>query len=111
MLNLKDFRFFKTNNKVVAIRTYIGKTVKGIAKCDPRDNYDEEIGMKLAAARCNNKVATKRMHRSYNEMLAAERDLKIAEAKLTKASNYFQYACLEKSQAKAELDNILEPLK
>lgn len=111
MLSLKHFRFYKANNKIVAVRTYIGKTVKGIAKCDPRDNYDEETGMKLAAARCNNKVATKRMHRAHDEMLAAERDLKIAAAKLNKASNYFQYSCLEKSQARAELDKILETLK
>ena len=36
-------------NTVIAISTYAGKTVKGIAKCDPNDNfsYDYENGIYL----------------------------------------------------------------
>ena len=50
--------------KVVAVSTYAGKIVRGVAKCDPRDEFSIETGKKLAAARCNLKVATKRAKRA-----------------------------------------------
>lgn len=47
-----------TNGKmVIAVTTFNGKTVKGIAKCSDQDTFDFEIGKKLAIARCNFKVA------------------------------------------------------
>ena len=54
-LDKYKFAFFKDESgkdTVCARSTYAGKTVKGYAKCDPRDNYDVESGKALAAARC-----------------------------------------------------------
>lgn len=58
------YRYIVNGNTVIAISTYAGKTVKGVAKCDPEDTFDLEKGKKLAAARCNEKVCRKRLRRA-----------------------------------------------
>ena len=47
------YRFIETNNKVICISTYAKKVVRGVAKCSPNDNFDIEIGKKLAQLRCD----------------------------------------------------------
>ena len=51
-----------TNGKdtVVAVASYAGKRVRGVAKCSEMDEFDLEKGEKLAAARCNLKIAKMR---------------------------------------------------
>lgn len=46
--------------EVIAISHYANKPVKGIAKCDPRDEFNLGYGKEIAAARCNQKVCEKR---------------------------------------------------
>ena len=69
----KYFTYYDKNGKktVSAVSTYAGKTVKGYAKCDPRDTYDFEAGKRLAAARCNQKVAQKRARRAATKFAEA----------------------------------------
>ena len=40
----KYFTYYDKNGKktISAVSTYAGKTVKGYAKCDPRDNFSED---------------------------------------------------------------------
>ena len=67
----KEHRYkYYTNNKdvVVAVSSYAGKTVRGVAKCDPRDTFDIEKGKELAAARCNEKIAEKKINESKKEI-------------------------------------------
>lgn len=60
---LEKYKFY-TDNKtiVVACAKHRGKIVKGIAKCASEDTFDLEYGKSLAAARCNLKVASIRLH-------------------------------------------------
>ena len=44
--------------------TFAGKTVVGVAHCAPADEFNIEIGKKIAAARCSVKIAEKRMKRA-----------------------------------------------
>ena len=67
---------------VVAVATYAGRTVKGYAKCNPNDTYDEEAGKKLAAARCQERVSKKRKQHATRKFLEAA---KLAD----EAHNYF----------------------
>lgn len=30
------YRFYVTDNKVICVSSYAGKTVRGVAKCDPQ---------------------------------------------------------------------------
>ena len=53
---------FYTNNKniVIAVSSYAGKRVKGIAKLNPGDTFNLEYGKRLAQYRCDIKVLTMR---------------------------------------------------
>ena len=57
---------------IVCISHYAGKPVRGIAKCDPVDPYDEEYGKHLAKARCDQKVAEKRAQRARMKFAKAQ---------------------------------------
>lgn len=53
--------------KIIAISSYQGKVVKATAICHPNDKFDLEKGKELAAARCNEKVAEKRLRRAQKK--------------------------------------------
>lgn len=90
--------FLDSKNTVIAVSTYAGKIVKGRAKCDPRDTFDYETGKKIAAARCGEKIAKKRMKR-------AERELKKATEAVSKANTrYLQMSEYYKESAAAHKD-------
>ena len=66
---------------VKAVSTYAGVNIFGKAVCHPNDKFDLEKGKELAAARCNEKVAEKRLRRAhhramrkYDAMVAYEND-------------------------------------
>ena len=74
------YRFIEAGNKIICISTYAKKVVKGIAKCSPNDNFDIEIGKRLAQLRCDEKIADKRANRALDKYLEAGEIL--AEAKM-----------------------------
>ena len=74
------------DNKVIAVSTYAGKTVRGVAKCAPEDDFNLMAGMELAASRCNLKVARKRLHRAVNKKVEAL-------GKLIEAKAYYSRMC------------------
>lgn len=103
-------KFYIADNKVIAVSSYAGKTVKGVAKCSPEDTFDVEKGKQLAAARCNLKIAEKRVKRAY------EKVAETAEA-ATKAINYYHKmkdyskdSIIAREEATIKLDDILESL-
>lgn len=66
---LEKYRFFTHTNKdgikeVIAVSTFAGKYVSGTAKCNPKDEYDYEIGKKIAATKCALKIANRRKARA-----------------------------------------------
>ena len=71
--SLDKYKFITHDNEVIAISTYAGKTVRGIAKLHPQDTFNLENGKKLAAARCNEKIAAKRFARAVKKIKEAER--------------------------------------
>lgn len=76
------------NRKVIAVSTYAGKAVRGVAKADPRDEYDFETGKCLAIARCNQKIAEKRAKRAANKVSLATTELAEAQMYLEKMQTY-----------------------
>ena len=83
-----NYKYIETPNKVIALSTYAGKTVRGIAKCHPNDTFDVEFGRKLAAARCNVKIAAKRAANAQHKYWAAHNNLIEAKRILEKSCNY-----------------------
>ena len=91
---------------VVANSTYGGRCVRGIAKCDPHDEYNKVVGMQLAAARCNLKVAKKRVARSRHEIKWVEESIRYYQDRLTKMKRYNLDSENELVEAQEKLDNL-----
>lgn len=58
---MKNYKIYRGTNTVVAVRTYKGKNVRGVAKCAPNDEFDIDKGTTLATLRCEQKVAKARL--------------------------------------------------
>lgn len=72
---LSKYKFYQHGNRIIAVSTYGGRTVRGVAVCHPEDNFNIETGKALAAARCNAKIAAKRYARAqrrFNEAVDAQ---------------------------------------
>lgn len=95
---------------VVAVSSYAGKVVRGVAKCDPRDNYSLDEGKKLAAARCNAKISAKRMKRAYNKMMEASHQFDEAQAYYERMVTYFNDASKESAFAANEVDCLIKEM-
>lgn len=100
----------KDIRKIVALASYAGKPVRGVAKLNPGDEYSLSDGMELAAARCNLKIAEKRQARAiekYNEAIA-----KLDEARqyLNAMSAYYTDSVQAVKVAKTDLNEILNSL-
>ena len=109
---LSKYKFATFNDQkgtptVAAFSTYAGRTVKGYAKCDPRDSYSLEDGKKLAAARCNARIAEKRVNRADKKVQDAMRQLASAQAYLARMQNYYADSISARDDANAEVANIL----
>ena len=99
----------KDGKQVISARsTYAGKTVKGYAKCDPRDDYDVESGKKLAAARCNARVANKRVARAQAKVDEAMKQLVAAQNYLAKMQEYHSDALAESAIADNAVTQLLQ---
>lgn len=108
--SLDKYRFYfdEKNATVIAISTYAGKIVKGYAKCDPRDEFDKKAGMKLAAARCNERIAKKRHARAAKKIVEAQRLLEEARQHYEKMSDYFEDSKREASKAHMNVQDLLK---
>ena len=100
----------KGQTVISARSTYAGKTVKGYAKCDPRDAYDVALGEKLAAARCEAKIAQKRVNNAGAKVQAAKNALADAQAHLDKMLRYQADATNQSAEAQVALQNVLKEI-
>lgn len=103
---LEKYKFYVNpkEKKVYAVSSYCGRKVCGTATCAPDDEFDLEKGKKLAAARCNLKVAEKRLRRAarkhnesgliLQEVRRINQDMQAYHADASKA---FDEACDELS--------------
>ena len=104
---MEKYRFYFANNKVVAVSTFEGRTVRGVAKCDPKDTFDVESGKMLAAARCNQKVAEKRERRAKRELGKAVKAYEKARDHMRKMDDYYKDSRVANAMAGKKVDNIL----
>ena len=112
-LSKYKFAFFKDENgktTISARSTYAGRTVKGYAKCDPRDSYDVETGKELAAARCNSKIANKRMARAQKQVAKAAQMVKDAQAYEARMKAYLSDSIVEADNAEAHVADLLSKM-
>ena len=108
---LEKYRFYTNGNRIIAVSTYAGKTVRGVAICHPDDNFNLETGKQIAAARCNEKIARKRLERASAKAIAAGVNLENAKAKLAKEQAYYNDAYIAYNEAGVEYDKLIESLR
>lgn len=107
MYNPDKYKYFSDGNgKIVAVSTYAGRTVRGVAKCDPRDEFDEEKGKALAAARCSVRVAKKRHDRALKEWKKALEASKAAYEKVERMEQYFYDSVEDLREEMTNLFNV-----
>lgn len=98
-----DFIVIPEKRKVIALTTYAGKVVRGVAKCNPTDTWNEEIGKELAAHRCNIKVAEKREKRATQKLAEAAAVYADAMVEYNRALSYASDATTNKYDAEDAL--------
>ena len=97
------FYYHEENKTIVCTTLYKEKMVRGIAKCDPEDEFNLEIGKKLAYLRCRKKFARKKLKHA----LQAERNAFIVEAR---AKHNLDNACDFVSDSEAQFANAINEL-
>ncbi len=102
------YKYYTAPNKVIAVSTYAGKVVKGVAKCDPRDTFDLEKGAALAKARCDMKIAEKRCKRAQSQYLEAGKIVANAKEHYNRMESYFNDSVDAYQKAYNEVEAVLK---
>lgn len=108
---IEKYKIIVHDHEVIAISTYAGKTVRGVAKADPRDEFDVEVGKELAIARCAAKIAIKRQNRAKRCLATAQARLAEAQAWVDKMSAYASDSMADASKAVDTLYEVEQKLK
>ena len=110
-LDMTKYSFYTDGKtKVIAVSTYAGKVIRGVAKCDVNDTFSLEDGKKLAAARCNEKIAKKRLARAKNANVDMLREYGNMIKRLDKARSYRRDSEVALTEAQNLVASILETI-
>ena len=101
------YKYYHSGNQVIAVSTFAGRTVRGIAKCNPSDKFSLETGKKLAALKCNNKITAKRLKRAALRYVEAEKAVVAAQKHAECMKRYYMDAKAENKEAAEELRELL----
>ena len=107
MIKNPTYRVYETPTQVIAVSSFAGKTVRGVAKCNPADNFDSEKGIALATARCGVKIAEKRVKRAYNKVDEAKAAAEAAMEHLAEMLRYQADSEAKLNVAQFELETTL----
>ena len=107
MIKNPTYRVYETPTQVIAVSSFAGKTVRGVAKCNPADNFDFEKGAALATARCGVKIAEKRVKRAYNKVDEAKAAVEAAMEHLAEMMRYQADSEAKLNVAQFELETTL----
>ena len=107
MIKNPTYRIYGAPNKVIAVSSFAGQTVRGVAKCNPADEFDPDKGAALAIARCEVKIAEKRVKRAYSKVDEAKAAVNAALEHLTEMLKYQSDAEAKLNVAQFELETTL----
>lgn len=106
----EKYKIFSGPNKVVAVSSYAGRKVRGVAKCAPGDTFNLEKGKDLAIARCAFKIAKKRQDRATQKLAEAILARDAAEEHLERMINYANDSEIAVVNIEKELKDIMNNL-
>lgn len=107
---LSKYHFYFDGPRVIAVSTYAGKTVRGVAVCSSEDKFDVELGKRIAAAKCNEKIAKKRFERAQRKVAEANSNLERAIQQREKMVAYSSDAYVAYNDAAQEYDQLLKSI-
>lgn len=83
--------FSNYTDMVIAESTFAKQPVRGVARCDIKggDVFDLEKGIGLAIARCDAKIAAKRLKTAKEKFVNANSKVEEAEKFMNKMKDYF----------------------
>lgn len=110
MYPIEKYKFYTNGSRVIAVSTYAGKTVRGVAVCHAGDAFSLEKGKKLAALRCAEKIAKKRVARAKRKFREAEAAVDAAEAYAEKMEVYVDDAYDELAEIEDTIEELLEDM-
>ena len=99
------------NNEVIAVTRYAGRNVRGTAKCAPEDEFNIELGKKLATARCEAKKAKIKIQNASAKYMIAAEEFEKAKRQLYKMRQYFMDAVDQFDDAVEVVENIKNEIK
>ena len=102
------YKYVYHKNMVIAISSFAGKAVKGVAKCNPEDGYVKELGELIAKARCDIKVAKRRTKHAEKKLIEAKKELAKARARVAKMESYVTDSYTMEMDAKNAYDKLME---
>ena len=88
---------------VKATTTYAGKTISAYSKCDPRDTFDIELGVKVALKRLDIKIAKKRAASMREYAKFCKTNLQYIEAEKRRTKKAMERAKVAMSDRSAEI--------
>ena len=110
-LDMTKYNFYTDGKtKVIAVSTYAGKVIRGVAKCDVKDTFSFEKGKELAAARCNEKIAKKRFTRAQNAHIDVLIEYARLMNKFTKSVSYKDDSQVALTEAQNLVASILKTM-
>ncbi|MBR1453563.1 MAG: hypothetical protein IJ593_02805 [Lachnospiraceae bacterium] len=101
---MRKYKFSFDGNTVTAQSTYAGEIVTAKAKCHEHDEFSHEKGMEIAAARCNAKVAKRRL-------AASNRALKEAKELIEEINFYHQRMAQFNNDAQTAYEEAMDRLE
>lgn len=110
MYPIEKYKFYTNGTRVIAVSTYAGRTVRGIAVCHDGDEFSLEKGKQLAALRCAEKIARKRLNRANRKVDEAYWAYVDAKAYLNKMVYYKDDALYELNEVIAAKNDLLDSL-
>ena len=108
---IDKYKFYFAGNKIIAVSSYAGRQVRGVAICHPDDKFNIDTGKKIAAARCNHKIAEKRYARAQAKYLEAEKQVEVAKKHLAEMHNYMTDSYVAMNEAAQEHDRMIAELR
>lgn len=84
---------------VVCTRLYKGRTIRGVAKCDPKDKFNIETGKRLAYMRCKQKFMRKKLKHARDICVEAIKEY-------VKAQNTYNIALEFVNDVEMQLDAL-----
>lgn len=101
------YRYYQDGNRTICVSSFAGKPVRGVAICDSKDTFTEDAGQKVSMARCDVKVANKRVKKAFQDLNGLYEARDTINAYIVKATERYDLARDKQDKAEQGLLDIL----